>query len=91
MATKPYAASGAYINRMSDYCGCCRYSVSQKNGSKACPFNYLYWNFLIENEDKLKGNQRLSMPYRNLAKMSDEKKVAIREDSRRFFKEIGIV
>jgi len=91
MATKPYAASGAYINRMSDYCGYCRYSVSQKNGSKACPFNYLYWNFLIENEDKLKGNQRLSMPYRNLAKMSDEKKVAIREDSRRFFKEIGIV
>lgn len=90
MATKPYAASGAYINRMSDYCGNCRYSVSRKNGPKACPFNYLYWNFLIENEDKLKGNPRLSMPYRNLTKMSEEKKAAIRENSARFFREIGI-
>ncbi|WP_394694588.1 cryptochrome/photolyase family protein [Hyphobacterium sp.] len=90
MGTKPYAASGAYINRMSDYCGKCHYAVSKKNGPKACPFNYLYWNFLIENEDKLKGNPRLNMPYRNLAKMSDEKTAAIREDSRRFFKDIGI-
>ena len=90
MATKPYAASGAYINRMSDYCRGCHYSVSQKNGPDACPFNYLYWNFLIENADRLKGNQRLSMPYRNLAKMSAEKRTEIREDSRRFFEEIGI-
>lgn len=90
MATKPYAASGAYINRMSDYCGNCHYSVSKKNGPIACPFNYLYWNFLIENEDRLKGNPRLNMPFRNLAKMNEEKKTAIREDSRRFFREIGI-
>jgi len=90
MATKPYAASGAYINRMSDYCGNCHYSVSKKNGPNACPFNYLYWNFLIENEDKLKGNPRLNMPYRSLAKMDERKTTAIREDSRRFFKDIGI-
>ena len=90
MATKPYAASGAYINRMSDYCGNCHYSVSKKNGPKACPFNYLYWNFLIENEGQLKGNPRLNMPYRNLEKMDEEKTRAIREDSRRFLKEIGI-
>lgn len=90
MATKPYAASGAYINRMSDYCGKCSYAVSKKNGEKACPFNYLYWNFLIENEDRLKGNQRLAMPYRNLAKMDDEKRAAIQQDSQRFFREIGI-
>ncbi|WP_421791658.1 cryptochrome/photolyase family protein [Hyphobacterium sp.] len=90
MATKPYAASGAYINRMSDYCANCSYSVSQKNGDKACPFNYLYWNFMIENQDRLKGNQRLSMPYRNLSKMSEEKVAAIKDDSARFFKEIGI-
>ncbi|MEE2524989.1 cryptochrome/photolyase family protein [Hyphobacterium sp. HN65] len=90
MATKPYAASGAYINRMSDYCSQCSYSVSKKNGEKACPFNYLYWNFLIENEDRLKGNQRLAMPYRNLAKMDDEKRAAILQDSRRFFRDIGI-
>jgi deoxyribodipyrimidine photolyase-related protein len=90
MATKPYAASGAYINRMSDYCSGCFYSVSKKYGEKACPFNYLYWNFLIENEDKLKGNPRLNMPYRNLEKMDDEKCKAVKSDSERFFREIGI-
>ena len=90
MATKPYAASGAYINRMSDYCSNCSYSVTKKNGPKACPFNYLYWNFLAENEGRLKGNPRLSMPYRNLAKMDADKRRAIHEDSARFFREIGI-
>jgi len=90
MATKPYASSGAYINKMSDHCKGCSYSVSQKNGPKACPFNYLYWNFLMENEDKLRGNHRLAMIYKTLERMSDEKKTAVREDSRRFFKELGI-
>ncbi|XBQ15720.1 MAG: cryptochrome/photolyase family protein [Oceanicaulis sp.] len=90
MATKPYAASGAYINKMSDHCKNCSYAVSKKNGDKACPFNYLYWNFLIENEKTLRGNHRLGMIYKTLDRMSDEKKTAVREDSRRFFKEIGI-
>lgn len=90
MATKPYAASGAYINRMSDHCSGCSYSVSKKNGEKACPFNYLYWNFLVENEGRLKGNPRLNMPYRNLEKMDDEKIAAVKSDSARFFREIGI-
>ena len=48
LASKPYAASGAYINRMPDYCKSCRYKVSKKNGPDACPFNYLYWYLLIE-------------------------------------------
>ncbi len=90
MATKPYAASGAYIDRMSDYCSGCAYSVKEKTGEKACPFNYLYWNFLMENEERLKGNHRVGMIYKTLAKMSDAKKAAIREDSRRFFETIGI-
>ncbi|MFW5661628.1 MAG: cryptochrome/photolyase family protein [Oceanicaulis sp.] len=90
MATKPYAASGSYINKMSDHCKGCSYSVSKKNGDKACPFNYLYWNFLIENEAKLRGNHRLGMIYKTLERMGDEKTSAVREDSRRFFKEIGI-
>ncbi len=89
LASKPYAASGAYINRMSDYCKSCSYSVTTKNGPKACPFNYLYWNFLMENEERLKGNPRIAMPYRTLAKMSEEKRDAVREDARRFFKEIA--
>ncbi len=89
LASKPYAAGGAYINKMSDYCKNCSYSVSKKNGPKACPFNYLYWDFLGRNEDKLQNNPRLGMSYRTLGKMSDEKKQAIREDAQRFFKDIN--
>ena len=74
MASKPYAASGAYIDRMSNFCGSCFYDVKQKTGPKACPFNYLYWAFLIRNEDALKGNVRMAMPYRNLSKWSDAEK-----------------
>lgn len=86
LGSKPYAASGAYINKMSDYCKNCTYKVSKKNGPEACPFNYLYWDFLIRNEEKLKGNQRLSMIYRTLERMGEEKVKAVKEDSRRFFK-----
>ena len=90
MATKPYAASGSYINKMSDSCKSCSYAVTKKNGPKACPFNYLYWNFLIENRERLKGNHRLSMIYKTLDRMTDEKTDAIAADSQRFFKRIGI-
>ena len=84
LASKPYAASGAYINRMSDYCGNCRYKVSKKAGPDACPFNYLYWNFMIENMEQLQGNHRMRMPYNTLAKMSDERRAEIVSDSRTF-------
>jgi deoxyribodipyrimidine photolyase-related protein len=70
LASKPYAASGAYINRMSDYCGTCRYDVKAKTGSNACPFNALYWDFLARNRGQLGKNVRLAMPYRNWDKMS---------------------
>lgn len=91
LASKPYAASGSYINKMSNYCKNCSYSVTKKNGPKACPFNYLYWNFMDENKDVLEGNPRLGFSYRTLNKMSDEKRKAIRDDAMRFFKEIEIV
>jgi deoxyribodipyrimidine photolyase-related protein len=77
LASKPYAASGAYIDRMSDYCGACRYDPKVKTGPSACPFNLLYWNFHIANRDKLGGNQRLAMVYRNLDRMADEHRDAI--------------
>ncbi len=86
MASKPYAASGAYIDKMSNYCDHCRFDVAKKNGPKACPFNYLYWNFLIEHREKLGRNPRLAMPYRTLDKLTDERRAAILEDSRRFLK-----
>ncbi|MGC6471926.1 MAG: cryptochrome/photolyase family protein [Parvibaculales bacterium] len=84
LATKPYAASGAYINRMSNYCKNCSYKVSVKNGPDACPFNYLYWDFLDRNRETLAGNHRLGMVYRTFDKMDEGKKQAVREDSRRF-------
>jgi len=86
LGSKPYASSGAYINKMSNYCGNCKYKVSKKNGPEACPFNYLYWDFLDRNEDKLKGNPRMGMMYSTLGRMNDEKKQAIKDDSERFFK-----
>ncbi len=74
LGSKPYAASGNYINKMSDYCADCRYEVKQKTGDDACPFNPLYWDFLIRNEDKLRGNPRLAQVYRTWERMSDDKK-----------------
>jgi deoxyribodipyrimidine photolyase-related protein len=69
LGSKPYASSGAYIDRMSDYCGACRYDVKQRVGPDACPFNALYWDFLARNRGKLGDNQRLAMPYRNWDRM----------------------
>ncbi|NJM07462.1 cryptochrome/photolyase family protein, partial [Candidatus Gracilibacteria bacterium] len=59
IATKPYIASAAYINKMSDYCGGCHYDHKRRHGARACPFNTLYWNFLIEHEVQLRANPRL--------------------------------
>lgn len=88
LASKPYAAGGNYINKMSNYCKSCSYAVSKKNGEKACPFNYLYWDFLARNRSKLQSNHRVGMMYRTYDRMSDEKKQAIRADSKRFLNSI---
>ena len=84
LASKPYAAGGAYINKMSDYCKNCAYKVTQKNGEDACPFNYLYWDFLARNRDKLASNHRIGMMYKTYDRMDDEKKKAIADDSQKF-------
>ena len=84
LASKPYAAGGAYINRMSNYCQNCRYKVAEKTGSDACPFNYLYWHFLIKNRNRLGNNVRLGMIYRSLDRMSEEKQQTIMDDARQF-------
>jgi deoxyribodipyrimidine photolyase-related protein len=84
LASKPYAASAAYVNRMSDYCRGCAYNPTVKLGLRACPFNYLYWHFLIANESRLRSNPRLGMPYRMLARMDDERKQAIMQQAQEF-------
>jgi deoxyribodipyrimidine photolyase-related protein len=81
LASKPYASSGAYIDRMSDFCGACAFDVGQKSGPTACPFNRLYWAFLIRNEALLRGNPRMALPYRQLDAMPAERRQAIVQDA----------
>ncbi len=74
LGSKPYAASGNYIHKMSDHCKSCTYDVKQKTGDGACPFNPLYWDFLHRNRDKLENNPRMGQMYRTWDRMSDDKK-----------------
>jgi deoxyribodipyrimidine photolyase-related protein len=89
LASKPYAAGGAYIDRMSNYCSSCRYQVKLKNGPDACPFNYLYWDFLIRHRDKLNRNPRLGMIYRTLDKMDEGKQQNIKRDAQTFLNQLS--
>lgn len=66
MASKPYAATGKYIQRMSNYCEGCRYDPAQSGGAEACPFTALYWDFLARNERRLRNNPRMKMQLKNL-------------------------
>jgi deoxyribodipyrimidine photolyase-related protein len=84
LASKPYAASGAYIHRMSDYCGSCRYDVKQRVGPDACPFNALYWDFIARNERLLSSNQRMNMPRKNWERMADADQRALRAQAKQF-------
>lgn len=77
LSSKPYAASGAYINRMSDFCATCKYNVKAREGSDACPFNYLYWDFMLRNEDLLRTNPRLAFPYKTLDRFTEKQKNTI--------------
>ncbi|MFN3748084.1 MAG: cryptochrome/photolyase family protein [Sphingorhabdus sp.] len=84
LASKPYVASGAYIDRMSDYCSGCSYDVKAKAERKACPFNYLYWDFIARHHDRLKGNPRMAQMVRNFDRFSDERKREIAADAADF-------
>ncbi|RBY84179.1 cryptochrome/photolyase family protein [Blastococcus sp. TF02A-26] len=71
LATKPYAAGGAYIDRMSDYCGGCRYDPRKRTGEDACPYTAGYWAFLDRNRERLAGNQRMRRPLQGLDRLKD--------------------
>jgi deoxyribodipyrimidine photolyase-related protein len=85
MASKPYAASGKYINRMSNFCEYCQYNPALNIGEEACPFNALYWDFIARNELKLSKNQRLHFAYANWNKMAKDKQNAIRNQAEKIF------
>jgi deoxyribodipyrimidine photolyase-related protein len=76
LATKPYVSSAAYIDRMSDYCKGCHYDKKARLGDKACPFNALYWDFFARNAERLSGNHRLAIVYRQLEKMAPDVLIA---------------
>ncbi len=84
LGSKPYAASGAYINRMSDYCRGCAYDVKDATGPKACPFNYLYWDFIARHAARFASNVRMSMPLRNWERMPADRRAAIRARAAEF-------
>ena len=79
MASKPYVATGKYIQRMSPYCRGCRYDPAQRAGETACPFTTLYWDFLMRHEVRLAANPRMSLQVKNVARLGDAQKQAIRE------------
>jgi deoxyribodipyrimidine photolyase-related protein len=81
VGTKPYTSSAAYINKMSNYCSGCHYKYKERLGERACPFNSLYWDFLLRNSTVLSKNPRIGMGYQLLAKMPPEEKQQIKQQA----------
>jgi deoxyribodipyrimidine photolyase-related protein len=79
LASKPYAASANYINKMSDYCRGCKFDRTVRSGENACPFNFCYWDFKARHRDKLQSIGRMSFILANLDKMSPEELATIRQ------------
>ena len=81
IATKPYIASATYINKMGDFCAGCHYTPHQRSGATACPFNLLYWNFLMTHETRLRANPRMGPAVLGLRHLSDAERVKIRHEA----------
>jgi deoxyribodipyrimidine photolyase-related protein len=78
LASKPYIASGKYIDRMSPLCRSCRYDPAQRTGERACPVTTLYWDFLLRHEARLAANPRTALQVKNLERLDDAEREAIR-------------
>lgn len=88
IASKPYVSSGAYINRMSNYCKGCQYSVSTKTGEKACPFNLLYWDFLNRHRERFEGNARMGNMYRTWDRMDEDRRQTVLADAQKWLAQL---
>lgn len=84
LGSKPYAASGAYIDRMSDYCGGCRYDVKKRTGPDACPLNALYWDFISRHRTRFSSNPRMAQMYRTYDRFSDDARADLHAQAARF-------
>ncbi len=78
MSSKPYAATGQYIDRMSDHCRGCRYRPRERTGDRACPFTTLYWDFLMRHEARFARHPRMALQVKNLARIAEPERAAIR-------------
>ena len=83
MASKPYVASGKYIQRMSNYCSGCRFDPARTTGANACPFTTLYWDFLNRHRARLLRNPRMSLQVKNMQRMSEDEITAIADQAAR--------
>ena len=83
MASKPYAATGKYLDRMSDYCRGCRYDPAARTGDAACPFTTLYWDFLARHEQRLARNPRMALQVRNAGRLAAAERAKIAERAAR--------
>jgi deoxyribodipyrimidine photolyase-related protein len=90
VGTKPYAASGKYIERMSNYCTGCRYDPSERSGPSACPVTVFYWDFLIRTREHLAQNQRMAMILKNVDRMTPETRTQITIDADLLRRKLGI-
>ena len=88
-ASKPYISSGAYINKMSNYCKNCHYDVREKAGENACPFNYLYWNFIAKHAARFSNNPRMRIVVSSYQKTETVKKERIKKDATFFLENIN--
>jgi len=84
MGSKPYCASGKYIDKMSDHCQHCRYSPKKVTGDDACPFNSLYWHFLARHREQLSHNPRMKLIYGSFDRMAPDKRAAIQHQAEQF-------
>jgi len=83
-ATKPYIASANYVNKMGDHCQRCKFDHTKRQGAGACPFNYLYWNFILKHQDRLRANPRTSRNVANLRFLSDDERTAVQQQAAAF-------
>ncbi|MBT55382.1 MAG: cryptochrome/photolyase family protein [Mameliella sp.] len=84
VASKPYVSSGNYINKMSDHCKVCAYSVTKKTGEGACPFNLLYWHFMDRHRERFEGNPRMAQMYRTFDRMDSDKRETVLNEAQGF-------
>ncbi|MFP4057322.1 MAG: cryptochrome/photolyase family protein [Candidatus Brocadiia bacterium] len=81
MATKPYAASGKYIQRMSNYCDACTYKPQARTGGDACPFTVFYWDFLLRHRERLSRNRRMALQVKNLERLDRAERRQVRKQA----------